>query len=130
MKRKATNVDFSGVAKKRGDRFGISIKFDAKMCRAEKIPLGNFTKHQVDNLVVSARCGGKVGFMVNLYAIGKVYFVPSELVQKKMDKSFGKIRAAAGDGSILLDELNRFAIEIPYTRRFVDWHKILVEKDF
>lgn len=127
MKRKATNVDFSGVAKKRGVKLGIAIKFDAKMCKEERIPLGNFARHQVDNLCSSAKCGAITGFMVNLYTINRVFFVPAEFVRKKMDKNFGKRRASAGDGSISLEELKRFAVEIPYSIRLVDWHTVLIK---
>lgn len=84
MKRKATNVDFSGVAKRKGEKHGVAIKFDAKMCKENNIPLGNFTKHQVENLCLSSKCGAIAGFMVNLYSIGIVFFVSAEFVQKKL----------------------------------------------
>lgn len=125
MKRKATNVDFSGVCKTKIG-IGFSIKFDAKMCGEKRISLDNFTRHQVENLVLSAKCGAIAGFMVNLYMLGKVFFISAEFVQKKQDKNIGKLRAAPGDGSISLEELEQFAVSIPYSKRFVDWYSVLV----
>lgn len=131
MKRRATNVDFSGVAKIKLLNVGVEVKFDAKMTAGERIPLDNFETHQVDNLILSTECGAIAGFLVMFYdarPVERVFFVPPDLVRRKKDKNFGKIRASKGDGSITIAEMEQYAREIPYSNRFVDWYPVLIPR--
>jgi penicillin-binding protein-related factor A (putative recombinase) len=134
MKMVPTNVDFSGGARGRFLTHAVNIKFDAKMCKGDKIPLGNFKLHQVNNMIAAEKCGAVAGFLIQFWGrTEKVdekttkdlpdlyFFCPPMLVRDYFDRRAIRERAKNGEGAITTDVMKQKAITIPCHGNFIDW---------
>lgn len=134
-----SNVDFSGVAKGKLLKKGVSVKFDAKMCRGNRIPLDSFKLHQVDNLIEAERCGAIAGFMIYFWGLvglnkepvsDRIFFCPPMLVRDYFDRRVIRSRAKQGEGSIHISEIEEKGVRISMHGNFIDWLPALLPQGF
>lgn len=115
LQRVQSNVDFGGGA------LGKSIAFDAKETKGKSIPLTNFKRHQVENLVEHEKCGNCAFFLIRFSELNRVFFVKASVVRSAMDEAEFK----QGRKSLSLEYCETNAKEVPVCQNLIDWLKIL-----
>lgn len=76
-----STVDYDGVYK------GISIVFEAKSTKEKRLPLSIISDHQVKYLADAEKLGAISFLIVDMRALGEVFLVPSNMLQKYMKEA-------------------------------------------